>query len=107
MDEKLREKLTPIFDSEEIMRKISMSESLEEMQTIFAENGVDFSIEEVKAFVKFMNAAVSNDLSEVDLDQVAGGVVGPLDIFGWAWKGIQKIAGPCWQAGRWFAKQGW
>lgn len=108
MDEKLKERLTDIFESEEVMRKISMSKSLEEMQAIFAENCVDFSLEEVKVFVDFMNTVANGELSEDDLDRVAGGVaVAEIEVLKWVWEGVKKVARPCWEAGRWFARQGW
>lgn len=108
MNQEMQERLTQIFNDESIMKKISMSESLPEMQAVFSENGVDFSIEEVQKFVDFMNASSNGDLTENDLDQVAGGAgAGPTDIFGWAWEGIKRVAKPCWEAGRWFARQGW
>ena len=100
-------KLSQIFDNEEVMRELSMSESLEAMQAIFAENGVEMSIDDVKGFIHFMNQKEDGSLTENDLDQVAGGVgVDPLSIFEMAWKGAKKIIPYCWRAGRWAANHG-
>ena len=100
-------KLTQVFDNEEVMRKLSMAESLEAMQAIFAENGVEMSIDDVKEFILFMNKKEDGTLAESELDQVAGGSgVGALTIFAWAWKGTKKIARYCWEAGRWAANHG-
>lgn len=110
INQETQNKLSAIFDDEAIMQKISMSESLSDMQAVFAENGVDLSIEEVKTFIDFMNAHMDGSLSDDELDEVAGGAVAEITavtVFTWAWKGTKKIARKCWEAGRWFAQQGW
>ena len=100
--------MSAIFNNEDIMKKISNSAAKEDMQRIFAENGMALTIEEVDDFIHFMNNAVDDTLDEEALDCVAGGGgVTAVQIFTWSWKGVKAVAKYCWAAGRWAANNGW
>lgn len=100
--------MSAIFNNAEVMEKISNSATKEDMQKIFAENGMVLTIDEVSEFIHFMNNAVNDTLDEEELDRVAGGAgVTAVQVFSWAWKGVKKVARKCWEAGRWAANNGW
>lgn len=101
------EKLTEIVNNEEILTKISNADTKEEMQGIFAANGLDMTMAEVDAFIHMMNMNGKEEVSEAQLESVTGGAIDAVWIFTQSWKGIKKIAGTCWNAGKWFADQGW
>ncbi len=73
-------KLNVLKDDEAFMKKVIASETPEEIQKLFAEQGVDWTIEEVMEFVKNVRnttAKVLNatdELTEEELAEIAGGV---------------------------------
>ena len=76
----------------------------DDIQKIFAKYGLDLNREEVDAFVTLAERELSGELSDTDLENVAGGAgFGPDKVFEWAWKGTKAIAKWCWNAGRKFA----
>lgn len=97
--------LVELVNNEEVITKISNAESKEDMQAIFAANGLEMSLAEIDAFIQMMNSEKEGELDEGDLENVAGGV-DALWIFSTAWKGIKAVAKGAWNAGKWLAKNG-
>lgn len=97
------DKLAEILQNEDVMTKIANSNTKEEMQSIFFNNGLEMTIEEIDVFIKFMNSDEAGEVSECELDSVSGGSFTVAWIFSQACTGIKKVAKPCWNAGRWFA----
>lgn len=63
-----------IANREEIAAKLTSTENVEEILAIFAENGLEVSADEMAEIVKEVSGETSADeLSEDDLDAVAGG----------------------------------
>ncbi len=79
-----------------------------DMQAVFSELGLVLTSDEVHAFIRMMNAAVTSDeeISEEQLEEVTGGVAA-VWILETAFKLILKIAKPVWKAGKWLANQGY
>lgn len=75
----LNEKIGTLIGNEEFAKALSEAASVEEMHTLFAENGVVLTPEEMKAFIQTpMENAASDEMMEADLDAVSGGVIGTL-----------------------------
>ena len=77
----------------------------DDIKKVFSEYGLDLTKEEVDAFVFLAEKEISGELSDAELENVAGGAkdYDAMDVFGWAWKGTKAIAKWCWKAGRSFA----
>ena len=56
------------------MNAISNAASLEELQSIFSDYGIEVSIEELKATIRQIAAEQGEDLNEEDLEAVSGGI---------------------------------
>lgn len=97
------QKLIDILNDEAIMTKIANANTKEDMQAMFANNGLDMTIAEVDAFIQLMNSNTEAEVFESDLDSVSGGVVDCVWIFSQAITGVKKVARHCWKAGKWFA----
>lgn len=72
----LNEKWIPVFENLELAQKIVPMQP-EDAQKVLAENGFDFTIDEILEAGKVLYAmqnAPEGELSENDLDAVAGGV---------------------------------
>ena len=78
-EEKLKELLKDEFFAKELSTKIEA----EDAQKYFAEHGVDFTMDEMKAMGKALNLAAEKggELSEDELEQVSGGFGGILIVF--------------------------
>lgn len=81
----MNEKAIELFGNEEFLEKIENMESLEEVKSAFAENGVDLDVDAMKELV----TQNSEELSEDKLDDVSGGIIGAIAL-GW---GIGKAIG--------------
>lgn len=97
------QKLINILNDEAIMTQIANANTKEDMQTVFANNGLDMTMAEVDAFIQLMNSNNEGEISESDLDSVSGGVVNCVWVFSQAIIGVKKVAKTCWNAGKWFA----
>ena len=64
--------LKPILENVELSDVFKKAENVEEVQTIFAQNGVELSKEEVESLMEAI-AGQSEELSEETLENVAGG----------------------------------
>ncbi len=107
MNDEKATKLIEIVNNEELITKISNAETKEEMMKIFADNGLEMSISEIDAFIKMMNVQNETEIGQEELESVAGGSFTAAWIFSQSWTGIKKVARNCWNAGKWFANQGW
>ena len=71
------EKLNALLNSEAFEQEMAMVNSLEEMQALFARNGVELTSEEIVALCKQINVlACEGELGEDDLEDVSGGAIG-------------------------------
>ena len=73
----LNEKWVPVFENEELALKVVQMQP-EEAQKVLAENGFEFTMEEILEAGKELYAMRDNqkadELNEEDLEQVAGGL---------------------------------
>ena len=98
-------KLKELLSNEEFMNKILAMEEPENVQKAFKEEGLELTMDEVKALgAAFTKAAEGKELSEEDLDNVAGGtgaicfgvVTGVIGIAGFGCSWADRIAGRDW-----------
>lgn len=97
-------RLGEVIEDEAIVTSLSQARTKDEMQMIFANNGLEMSIEEVNDFIASMNFACADELSELELEPVSGGGVTSKWILKTAYKSVKKVWRKCWQAGEWFAE---
>ncbi|MEN1761401.1 MULTISPECIES: Nif11-like leader peptide family RiPP precursor [Anoxynatronum] len=82
MEEKMK-KLGEMMEADEVFAKeLYMQETAEEVQVLLKEKGLEFTLEELKqvyeATLKALEAeAVGHELSENDMEEVAGGYIPP------------------------------
>lgn len=72
----MNEKMSALIKDEEFVKKLMECEEPEAAQALFAQNGVELSLEEIKTIGKGIDMALSDseELDEDALDAVAGGV---------------------------------
>ena len=91
------EELKPILENKDLNDAFKKAETVEDVQNIFAQNGVEISKEEVESLLEEI-AGHSGELSEENLDSVAGGgILLGLAIYGGALIVTDVI---CYVAGR-------
>lgn len=86
------EKLNTLLEDEVFLNKILNSENPEEVSALFAENGITLSVKEVEILRSRLESADNNELSEDQLENVAGGAV-DFDLIDDIVKGIEKVSG--------------
>lgn len=86
------EKLNTLLEDEVFLNKILNAENPEEVSALFAENGITLSVKEVEILRSRLESADNNELSEDQLENVAGGAV-DFDLIDDIVKGIEKISG--------------
>ncbi len=73
----LSAKWTPVFENEELAKKIVPMQP-EEAQKVLAENGFEFTLDEIleagKELYAIRNQQLSGEIDEEDLENVSGGV---------------------------------
>ena len=69
------EKLQALMNDAEFVKKISAMEDPEEVQKAFADNGVDFTLDEIGQIAEMAADNEGEELSEGQMDAVAGGVL--------------------------------
>lgn len=71
----MEEKIQKLVEDQEFVTKMLSCEEPEQVQKLFADNGVEVSLEEVKALGQSLATMAESDgeLSEDDLEGVAGG----------------------------------
>jgi len=85
----MEKKLTELLGSEEFMAKVNGCETQEKLLALFAENGVDMTPEELKAFAKKLDEPEC-ELTDDELENIAGG--GVRDLFESQKRSIAKTA---------------
>ncbi len=85
------QKLQEIFQDEEFNKTLFAMETSEEVQAALKERGLELTIDEIKAIAEAIKAAQEGELTEDNLEDVAGGSVKvypyiPVPIFPWPWK---------------------
>ena len=77
-DEAKSIKLKELLQNTKFLGEMEQTNSVEELKQVFNKNGLDLSIEEIKAFAKAMATMHKTDeeISESDLEAVAGGFGG-------------------------------
>lgn len=72
--------INAMMEKSEVQEKAKQCKDAAELQQLFAENGVDLTVDEVEAFLSELTESVmskiceNQELSEDDLDNVAGGL---------------------------------
>jgi len=67
------EMIENLLNSETFMEAASGIQTLEQLQKLFAQNGVELTMEELKALTASAGAEANGELSDEELDNVAGG----------------------------------
>jgi len=83
----MEEKIKELMSDREFVKRVA-SLSAEEAQKVFAENGVEISVDELNGAAKIINQKLSgNELSADNLDAVSGGKIH------WGWYAVGVAAG--------------
>lgn len=70
------DKIRELMDNEAFVEKLSEVSTVEEMQSIFADNGVEMTLDEINEMcMASVQMTDSDELSDTDLDNVSGGAV--------------------------------
>ncbi len=89
-------KLNELKDNEAFMKKVVQSDTPKEMQEVFKDAGVDFTMEEVTDFIKAVQDGANKilnateELSDDELEQITGGSLGR--ILGWVVSAVIGVA---------------
>ena len=70
----MQEKLNALFEDEAFLNKMLNAENPEQVSALFAENGITMSAKEVEILRSRLENADGGELSEDQLENVAGGV---------------------------------
>lgn len=85
----MSDKLNALLEDEAFINKILNAEDPEQVSAIFAENGVTLSVKEVEILRSRLENTDSDELSEDQLENVAGGV--DLDLIDDVLKSVVKV----------------
>ncbi|KUG02624.1 hypothetical protein ASZ90_019992 [hydrocarbon metagenome] len=84
MEQKMNELLAKLEADNSLGEKLFLMETPEEVQTLLKEQGLEFSLEEIgmlkEVLIKSMEKGGSGELSDEDLENVAGGSITVLAI---------------------------
>lgn len=69
-----QKKVEEVIQNQEFLERIAMMEDPEEVQKAFAEEGIAFSLDEVKAIGQMVATGSVDEFSESDLEVVSGGL---------------------------------
>ncbi len=67
------ERIKVLFSDEAFVKELMALETPEEVQALLAENEIDLSVEEIKQLNEFLSEHAGEELTEEDLENVAGG----------------------------------
>lgn len=67
------DKIEHLMDSEEFVQKLNLTNSVEEMQELFEQYGVEVSQEELNQLVALAYVGVDGELNEEAMENVVGG----------------------------------
>lgn len=85
----MSDKLNVLLEDEAFINKILNAEDPEQVSALFAENGVTLSVKEVEILRSRLENTDSDELSEDQLENVAGGV--DLDLIDDVLKSVVKV----------------
>ena len=71
----LKNKIDALSKDEIFMSKVNVCETAEEICTLYAEEGIEITPEELDAAIKAIASKDGEEFSEDDLDSVAGGFI--------------------------------
>ena len=74
------EKVQVLMGDAEFVKKISAMEEPEDVQKAFADNGVEFTLEEIGQIAEMATGSDSEELTEGQMDAVAGGVLAAIAV---------------------------
>ncbi|MBE5811083.1 MAG: hypothetical protein E7318_09160 [Clostridiales bacterium] len=94
--------LDQLVENEDFLNAVVNTTSKQDLQSVFAANGLEMSMDEIDTIVDMVCMHDSDELNEEELANVAGGV-SAATIFKWAGKGIKAIAKHAWNLGKKFA----
>ena len=93
-----------LSEDEAFLSALKNAESKDELKAIFEENGLPLSKEEVDTFVELAMRTINDDeLTDDEMENVAGGAIGPEWIVTTAISYGSKVVKACWNAGKKFA----
>ncbi len=79
MKEKMEQLAAKLSENQALAEKLAELENPEDVQSLLKEEGIDFSVEEINelrdALLKTVEKDVDDELSEDDLEEVAGGAI--------------------------------
>lgn len=87
----MSDKLNALLEDEAFINKILNAEEPEQVSALFAENGVTLSVKEVEILRSRLENTDNDELSEDQLENVAGGV--DLDLIDDVLNSVVKIGG--------------
>ena len=96
-------KLGELLQKENIVQQLSCADNKKTMQAVFANNGLQMSMDEIETFVRAMKLSCSDELDETDLELATGGSANTLCVLNWAFKGIINDGKHHWNAEPWAA----
>ncbi|MFG6364067.1 hypothetical protein [Schaedlerella sp.] len=85
----MSDKLNALLEDEDFINKILNAEDPEQVSALFAENGVTLSVKEVEILRSRLENTDNDELSEDQLENVAGGV--DLDLIDDVLKSVVKV----------------
>ncbi|MCI9633644.1 MAG: hypothetical protein HFH18_10485 [Ruminococcus sp.] len=85
----MSDKLNALLEDEAFINKILIAEDPEQVSALFAENGVTLSVKEVEILRSRLENTDNDELSEDQLENVAGGV--DLDLIDDVLKSVVKV----------------
>ncbi|MBQ4569154.1 MAG: hypothetical protein IJA62_03785 [Ruminococcus sp.] len=94
-------KLGELLKNEAIAQQLSRIKNKKGIQSLFSENGLHMSTEEVEAFVRAMKLSCADELDEADLELATGGSVNVLCVLNKAFMGITNTEKHLWSTQPW------
>lgn len=96
-------KLGEILRDEAVAQQLSRVKNKKDIQSVFADSGLQMAMEEVDAFVRAMKLSCSDELDETDLELAIGGSADVLCVLNEAFKGITNTEKHLWNTEPWEA----
>lgn len=79
MDEKLAKE---VFSDKEFVKSLLLMETPEEVQSALKEKGIDLTVEDIMQIREMCNRADTDELSDDELENVAGGICPAVIVLG-------------------------